>query len=74
MEHRIFHHGGVVVCVKCAGRNPRPGQEWPLSVDGAPSVWTVVARVWARPSHLAPCPIPHGAFGWVDSGEGLGWR
>ena len=24
------------------------------------------------PGHFAPCPFPHGAFGCVDSGEGLG--
>ena len=55
---------GIKACEGGEPRTPpRPGQEWPLSVDVAPRPRIVVARVHADLGHFVPCPIPHGALG-----------
>ena len=64
---------GMEVLKRIAKREtPRPGQEWlSLSTWRRQPGW--LWREFARdPGHFAPCPFPHGAFGCVDSGEGLG--
>ena len=63
---------GMEVFKRVAKREtPRPGQEWPLSVDVAPT-GMVVASVFKRdPGHLA-VPDPAWRCGLVNSGEGFG--